>query len=265
MNKKKTATAPSDEWRKRWEELEARDEALLPELMEHVCPGPWGPMVEHRLIRDFFYQPGKAGLINDRFLYKQAEAKKFLAEKMWWNYIFLVEKPYRSEALLDCHAAGMRGAEYWKHVGWAWTNNENIHQELRRWKRDIWLRDEPERAAVMSEEDRAALDKMPNQIIVWRGTRYKKSVRGMSWTLDQSKAIWFARRFEARRPKPLLVRGCVAKADVLAYFSDRSESEIVSTRVKIEDVITLPANGQPADNRGAGAHAGVVIAASDRG
>jgi hypothetical protein len=76
-----------------------------------------------------------------------------------------------------------------------------------------------------------------------RGCRHKKSVRGMSWSLSRNTASGFARRFGHKpRTKPLLARGQVAKADVLAYFAT-SESEIVSMQVKIEDVITLPQKG----------------------
>jgi hypothetical protein len=243
-----TMTVEEDDWRKRWEELEARDEPLLPELMDHVCPGPWGPMVEHRLIREFFLQPGKCGLVNYRFLAKQKAAEEFLREKKWMNYLLVIEKPYRIYALLDCREEGMHGAEWWKAVAWAWGNSENMHQNRRRW-RDIWAVNEPERAAVMEEEEHAALAALPDPITIWRGTRHIKSVGAMSWTVDRSRATWFARRFwsEQSRTKPLLVRGRVAKADVLAYFSGRNESEIVSTRVKVEEVITLSAsNGSSA-------------------
>jgi len=149
--------------------------------------------------------------------------------------------------LFDCQLEGMHGAEYWQAVAWTWANSENIHQNRRRWRWAIWLADEPERTAVMEEEEHAALVALPDQIVVWRGTRHVKSARGMSWTVDRGKATWFARRFEIRRTKPLLVRGRVTKADVLAYFSGRNESEIVSTRVKVEEVITLSAsNGSSA-------------------
>jgi hypothetical protein len=164
------ADESQSEWQKRWEELESRDEPLLPELMNHVCPGPWGPMVEHCLIREFFLQPGKCGLVNHRFLAKQKAAEEFLREKKWMDYLLVIEKPYRIDALLDCREEGMHGVEWWKAVAWAWTNSENIHQNQRQWRWAIWAADEPERVTVMEEEDRAILDKMPNQITVWRGT-----------------------------------------------------------------------------------------------
>jgi hypothetical protein len=57
----------------------------------------------------------------------------------------------------------------------------------------------------------------------------------LSWTTDKEKAEWFARRF-AIATQPLLVRGTVAKKDVMAVFLGREESEVVSENVKIEKV-----------------------------
>jgi hypothetical protein len=83
--------------RKLWDELEERDEELLPELREHIGIG-FGSgrlMVHHPLIVDPFYQPGKCGLINHRFRYAQSEAERLLREKNWSAYLFLHAKPPR--------------------------------------------------------------------------------------------------------------------------------------------------------------------------
>jgi len=47
-------------------------------------------MVEHPLIREFHLRPGKCGLVNHTFLEKQKLAEKFLEEKAWFNYLFLI-------------------------------------------------------------------------------------------------------------------------------------------------------------------------------
>ncbi len=81
--------------------------------------------------------------------------------------------------------------------------------------------------------DTSTFDALPEQIEVWRGTGHKRYIDGLSWTLDQEKAIWFARRFCARPRVPLVAKGIVKKEDVFAYFGERNESEIVSMRVSI--------------------------------
>ena len=80
---------------------------------------------------------------------------------------------------------------------------------------------------------------MPEQIEVWRGTSHKRGVAGLSWTLDQEKAVWFAHRFCSEKRVPFLAKGIVEKDDVLAYFGDRGEREIVSMKVSIVSVTKL--------------------------
>src|ERR1700720_120677 len=59
--------------------------------------------------------------------------------------------------------------------------------------------------------------------------------RGLAWTMDQSKAEWFAGRFPYRGP-PFVASGWVFKRDVFAYFIGRQESEIVVSPNSIRDV-----------------------------
>jgi hypothetical protein len=70
--------------------------------------------------------------------------------------------------------------------------------------------------------------------------RTKRSIRGLSWTLDRDKAIWFAKRFSMLpRLTPRLVEGFVHKRHVLAYFGGRKEKEIVSMHVDVRGVTVL--------------------------
>ena len=60
--------------------------------------------------------------------------------------------------------------------------------------------------------------------------------------VDKAKAEWFARRFAGGEGRtPLLVEGTVSKKDVLAYFSNRGESEIVAfpEDVHVENVFDV--------------------------
>jgi hypothetical protein len=91
----------------------------------------------------------------------------------------------------------------------------------------------------MSEEDKRFFDSLPERIEVWRGTSYRRSIGGLSWTLDHEKAAWFARRFCAGSRVPLIAKGTVPKGDVLAYFGERSEQEIVSMRVSIISITQI--------------------------
>ena len=72
---------------------------------------------------------------------------------------------------------------------------------------------------------------LPDAISIFRGTagQTSKSVRyDMSWTRDRNVAVKFARWHKVDQSEPGQVwAGQVKRSDVLAYFSDRNEDEIV--------------------------------------
>ena len=69
------------------------------------------------------------------------------------------------------------------------------------------------------------------------GTNHNGNV-SLSWTLDQGKAVWFAQRFSDPRP-PLVTKALNSKCDIVAYFGERKEREIVSLRVLIISVTNI--------------------------
>lgn len=72
--------------------------------------------------------------------------------------------------------------------------------------------------------------------------------KGLSWTIDQSKAEWFARRFAmlTHLGQPRLMEGIVKKKDVLAYFNGRKEKEIVVDPANVRSMKATAV--QPAGN-----------------
>jgi hypothetical protein len=151
----------------------------------------------------------------------------------------LIQRPYRLDALLECQRLGATGSAYWELVGHVWTDSENVFQHIRKWKR-VWSHNPALREFCMEEEEREALAALPDDLTVWRGTAHQRSIRGLSWTLDRDKAIWFAKRFSMLpRLTPRLVEGFVHKRHVLAYFGGRKEKEIVSMHVDVRGVTVL--------------------------
>ena len=96
-----------------------------------------------------------------------------------------------------------------------------------------------DRQACMSAEDLRIFNSLPEQIQVWRGTSYKRGINGLSWTLDEQKAAHFARRFNLNSRAPLVAKGRAKKANVLAYFGERDEREIVSMQISIISVTDI--------------------------
>lgn len=93
---------------------------------------------------------------------------------------------------------------------------------------------------LMTKEERKALVTMPDEIIVYRGyseTNVKKGMtkrRGLSWTLDKEKAIWFATRW--KHPDANILRATVNKSDVYMYTDTRNESEVVVNPKRLKKV-----------------------------
>jgi hypothetical protein len=200
-------------------------EKLDPDLIPRVRDG----MIHHPLI----IRPAAtdASSINRYYRDKLAAVRKAEADGDWRLYVDLHERPHRIYALLAATNKGLKKtpSEFWAIVGSVWQDSESIYASLNTWKR-LWASEIEGRRTCMSEKDICVFDSLPEQIELWRGTSHT-SIGGLSWTLDQEKAIWFARRFCTNSRVPLVAKGTVAKGDVLAYFGERDEREIVSLRV----------------------------------
>jgi hypothetical protein len=146
----------------------------------------------------------------------------------------LYASPYRINALRKAlrHISDPEQAA--RLVSDVWTDSENIRQD-----RSVWLSIWTELAdpwAAMDEKEQAEFATFPDRLTIYRGQYGRRGLtRGLAWTLDQSKAEWFARRFP-HRGSPFVASGRIFKHDVFAYFIGRQESEIVVSPDSIRDV-----------------------------
>lgn len=62
-------------------------------------------------------------------------------------------------------------------------------------------------------------------------SRFQECCNGLSWTLDRDIAICFSKRFARNNDQVYLASGELDAPDILAYFSRRSESEVISQNV----------------------------------
>jgi hypothetical protein len=207
---------------------------LHEDLVDYVTDGG---ELRHPMLFDSF--PKETARVNRLYFQKLEGLEQAEADGDWSSYVDLHEKPYRLDAILCAAHRGLTDhpSSYWQLVGHVWIASENIFQNLEEW-REVWGAPLDDRRACMSESDSRSLDALSDQFEVWRGTSYRNSVNGLSWTLDEEKATWFARRFRSE-PNPLLVKGTVKKSDVLAYFGQRGEREIVSMQVSIISVTEI--------------------------
>lgn len=181
--------------------------------------------IKHPLVINLFHTPMFNGMANRQLAEKRRRLEQAELNGEWYTYIFLHERPWRLEALLEV-MDNVDDEQWWALVARVWMDSENIRECQVEW--DAVLRsDRPGREFMMDDEDREALIKMPGVLTIYQGCTEDRD-DGWSWTLKRETAEWFANRFASlEKSSPKLRIGKVFKPHVTAYLTDRSEHEII--------------------------------------
>jgi hypothetical protein len=159
------------------------------------------------------------------FLYRHAEEQS----KTVSQFFLYIHKPNRLQILNFVTRAFSMNGEYESILKDAWLSTEFPHQT--RINELIGMFNQADRDKLMTGEEKAFLNGLPDEFTVYRGyseTLVKRKMtkrRGLSWSLKKEKAIWFAKRWS--HPDSRLLEGRVRKSDVYMYSDERGESEIV--------------------------------------
>jgi len=214
-------------------ELISKKEPLHPDLEPWLMDGPIGLMLNSPLVQELTVDRERCARLNRSYEMKRAALREAREQKNWNSYIFIHERPYRLNALIDLVSEDvLTDQEYWHHVGDAFQDSENIWQNQATWL-GLLNRKRPEKHFIMAEEEeREKLAGMPDVITVYRGIRRGKNRHGLSWTLSMTKAMFFARRYDTEKTG-LILHGKVKRKHVHALLLGRNEFEIVADKVKI--------------------------------
>lgn len=199
-------------------------EELDPELAACLTEYGHGPAIKHPLINEIFYMPQVNPRYNEQLRRKKRDLEQAKAERAWFRFIVLHERPWRAEAFVEV-ADEMTDDEYWDELGDVWIDTENLWQ----WHHlveELMLSDRPGRENLMDESERTFLAALPDELRVFRGHNEHNQF-GWSWSLDPEKAMWFARRFASLSEEPAVSMATVSKEAVIAVFMGRNESEVV--------------------------------------
>jgi hypothetical protein len=206
-----------------------KDEPLHPDLA--ACMGTAGesrfPIIRHPLVQELF---PINGLVNQKYEEKQKHLQEAIEAEDWHTVVFLHERPYRCDALID-YVVGRDGhtdevlpvqhmsEEVRELVADVWRDSENIEQHIDDWNQMIagW---EPGDAPMFIDEP-GKYDLLPEHVTVWRGD---VADGRWSWSLDKKVALFFARRWNANVP---LLSGIVRKDCIFGYLTGRSENEVM--------------------------------------
>lgn len=222
-------------------ELMKSDEPLLPELEPYAFFDPDLRMriLHHPLIIDVPFT--SAAFINARYQAKKQKLEEYLESGNYSGAIALTERPYRLDRFMDFIDDIAGTEEFCKLAADVWIDSENIHRNLDAW-REIWSMVAPSNREWLHEErEWEAFQSLPEHFEVYRGIGVEGAVMGLSWTTDVDKARWFADRNTnlaglGVAAEPVLLTGTVNRSDVIAYFLQRGESEIVVLPEKVESI-----------------------------
>jgi hypothetical protein len=222
----------------RWEMMQKK-EPLLPELKKYIkhrgthLAGVYHPLLFFQAFISFDH----AALCNFIFLEKQKKLEEFRRDKKYILAVFLYERPHRLDAFLEI-IKGAPDTDYWECLGGMWADTEFPSNAVKVWL-NLLTSKRSKREMMMSDSDRKAFAKLPNEIKIFRGYAGRKW-KGISWTLDEEKAVWFAKRFhDVHGETPNVMSGVCRKKDVIAYLNGRKEKEIVIDPDKVSQAEKL--------------------------
>jgi hypothetical protein len=127
----------------------------------------------------------------------------------------------------------LKGKNYWYALRNSYDCSDNLYKAAPMVKA-AFLSKEPGREYLMSKKERDYLTNLPDRITIYRGMtekELKKESFGVSWTLKKEVAEFFAntyiRNFDTRKLKKCVYELTINKNDVIAFFNERKEFEII--------------------------------------
>lgn len=222
------------------------EEELHEDLKPWVFETELGPALQHPYLFMLFFNPHMHKIANTSYRHKKKYIEGAEKDKNFSAVISMYERAYRWEAF-GKYCEHFSDEEYWNLLGFVWIDSENIYQHF--WEAHKYMTsDRPGRwQHMMEESERESFEKLPQELTIYRGWCYEESAQGLSWTLDENTAHWFASRFAAGfKQDPFVTKAIVDKNSVLAYFLGRNENEIV---IDPDDLSVRYIDQYPAENR----------------
>jgi hypothetical protein len=197
------------------------NEPLHPDLLPFFEEeGVLGAQLRHPLVYQVpFFSNGNANAFYEQ---KKKGIEEALKEKNYNRFIFLYERPYRLQAFMLI-ADLLSDTEYWSLLSSVWIDTENQWQHLKDWKKLLGSK-RSNRHYMMSEEEDNAVRSLSDEVVVYRGCQKGLNENGLSWSLDKSKAEFFANRFGK---KGIILEKKISKQQIIAVLTGRGEAEVI--------------------------------------
>ena len=198
-----------------------QNETLHPDLVPYLeQSGEGWMMLRHPLVYQVpFFSNGSA---NAYYEQKRNAVEKATGDKNYKQFVWLFERPYRVEAFIKI-ADKLSDTDYWRLLSDVWIDTENQYAYINAWKK-LLASKRSNRHYMMTEEEDNTLRSLPAKVTIYRGCQKGINEDGLSWTLDKSKAEFFANRFGK---KGIILERTVSKNDIVAVLLGRGESEVI--------------------------------------
>jgi hypothetical protein len=181
--------------------------------------GEW-EMLRHPLVYQVPFNSN--GSANAYYEQKRKAVEQALEKKNYKQFVWLFERPYRVEAFIKI-ADKLSDTDYWKLLSDIWIDTENQYAYLKEWTNLLGSK-RSNRHYMMTEEEDNLLRSLANEVTIYRGCQKGINENGLSWTLDKSKAQFFANRFGK---KGIILERTIPRSDIIAVLTGRGESEVI--------------------------------------
>lgn len=197
---------------------------LVPYLDEHP---ELGTTLRHPLVYQVpIWSNGSA---NKMYESKKKQIEKVLLKQDYKIYVWLHERPYRLTAFEEI-SNKLTDTKYWNLLSYIWTDTENSYADYKKW-RSLFSSERSSKHYLMNEEEDQLLRSLPEEVIIYRGCQKNLNENGLSWSLDKSKAEFFAYRFNQ---KGIILEKKISKKDIIAVFTGRGEAEVIFNDTSIK-------------------------------
>ena len=196
---------------------------LCPELKDCIVDiGNGIRFIKNKFLTTVYIRSGNdEDLYNKPYRVRRELAQKYLEEENFDSFIFIHERPFRLEALVEV-LFSIKKEDLFRIVEYVWTDSEDPCVNLEVWK---YIFNYCEELGVLEDSKKD----LPEKFTIYRGTRAGIKDIGISWTLDASVAKMFSERFYTKRTnkQPIVKIKEVKKEDIFLFTDARGEKEVI--------------------------------------
>lgn len=162
-------------------------------------------------------------------------------ERNWLAFFHCIQTPFRFDVLYAVQE-NLNDVEFWQSFRSIWMHVLNLWEDLEVLDELLRLQ-RPHRHYLMDESERAAFDKLPSSLQIYRGAPEEHPL-GFSWSLSKRKATWYAKKRQWYREACCVEAEC-KKTDVIALILARNENEIIIDPARVTVRRRVPVKAEP--------------------